>query len=91
MTRDYFVYILECRDGTLYTGITTDVNRRVQEHNTSRRGARYTRYRRPVKLLWNSQAVDLSSALRAEAGIKKKTRAQKLEHITNYEKSVYTD
>ena len=80
--KGYFVYILECSDGTFYTGITTDVNRRVAQHNGDRRGgARYTRSRRPVKLAWNSLAVDRSFALRAEAGIKKKSRREKLKYI----------
>ena len=47
----YFVYILECADGTLYTGITTDLERRLDEHNNSSKGAKYTRARRPVVLV----------------------------------------
>jgi putative endonuclease len=48
--RDYFVYLLECADGTFYTGITNDLFRRLHDHNTSKRGARYTSSRRPCKL-----------------------------------------
>lgn len=48
---DWFLYTCECSDGTIYTGITTDVKRRIREHNNSKRGARYTRRRRPVTLL----------------------------------------
>ena len=48
----YFVYILECADGTLYAGITTNIERRVKEHNEDARGAKYTRMRRPVELVY---------------------------------------
>ena len=49
----YYLYILKCSDGTLYTGITVDLKRRVGEHNTSKLGAKYTRSRRPVKLVYS--------------------------------------
>ena len=52
----YFVYILECSDQTLYTGITTDVDKRLEEHNTSDKGAKYTKARRPVRLLYCEDA-----------------------------------
>ncbi len=73
----YSVYILECADGTLYTGITTDVKRRLVEHNTSALGARYTRGRRPVTLAWSQVCTTRSLALREEARIKALSRAQK--------------
>ena len=73
----YSVYILECADGTLYTGITTDVKRRLVEHNTSALGARYTRGRRPVTLAWSRVCTTRSLALREEARIKALPRAQK--------------
>jgi putative endonuclease len=66
----WFVYIVRCKDRSLYTGITTDVNRRVKEHNTSKRGARYTRSRRPVKLVWKSLATDRQTAMLAERAFK---------------------
>lgn len=77
----YFVYILECSDGSLYTGITTDVPKRLDEHNTSSKGAKYTKARRPVKLLFEEPSSDRSSASKREYEIKKLTRMQKLELI----------
>ena len=73
----YTVYILRCADETLYTGITTDVERRVGEHNHSAVGARYTRGRRPVILLWSRIFSNRSLALREEARIKALSRSQK--------------
>lgn len=77
----YFVYILECADKTLYTGITTDVQKRLLEHNESDKGAKYTRVRRPVKLVYSEDAIDRSMASKREYAIKKLTRAKKLELI----------
>ena len=77
----YFVYILECSDQTLYTGITTDVDKRLEEHNTSDKGAKYTKARRPVRLLYCEDAPDRSSASKREYAIKKLTRSEKLKLI----------
>ena len=75
----WFVYMLRCADGTLYTGITTDVDRRVAEHNgDSGLGARYTRSRRPVTLAYVEPARDRAEAARREAAIKQLDRARKL-------------
>ncbi len=71
------VYIVRCRDGSLYTGASNDVAARVQRHNDGR-GARYTRSRRPVALVWRRRVKDKSAALRLEAAMKKLTRAEKL-------------
>ena len=79
----YHVYIITCADGSLYTGITTDVERRLHEHNCTTRGAKYTRSRRPVKLAASWSVADRSAALREEARIKRLTRKQKLELIFN--------
>ena len=79
----YFVYILECCDGSLYTGITTNVAKRLDEHNLSDKGAKYTKARRPVKLLYEESAIDRSSASKREYAIKKLTRIKKLELIEN--------
>jgi len=68
----YYVYMLECADGTLYTGITTDLQRRIDEHNHSPKGARYTRVRRPVRLVYSEEHTDRSSASKREYAIKKK-------------------
>ncbi|MGB5918051.1 GIY-YIG nuclease family protein [Arcobacter sp.] len=77
----YFVYILECCDGSLYTGITTDVTKRLDEHNSSDKGAKYTKARRPVKLLYEESSSDRSSASKREYAIKKLTRIKKLQLI----------
>ena len=77
----YTLYILECADKTLYTGITTDINRRIKEHNSSDLGARYTRSRRPVKLLFLKKFKNRSSATKEELRIKKLSRKEKLKEI----------
>ena len=75
---DWWVYMLHCADGSLYTGITTDLSRRLAEHNGERAGgARYTRCRRPVTLVWQESARDRSSALRREAELKRLPRRRK--------------
>jgi putative endonuclease len=77
----YFVYILECADKTLYTGITTDLKRRVAEHNDSKLGAKYTSARRPVKLVFSKKFKNRSLASKAEAQIKKLKKSEKLKLI----------
>jgi putative endonuclease len=78
----YHVYILRCADDTLYTGIATELQRRIDEHNHSSKGAKYTMCRRPVTLVYSEIYEDRSSASRREHEIKKKmTRAQKLNLI----------
>lgn len=74
----YFVYVLECADGTLYTGMTTDVKRRVEEHNSSKVGARYTKARRPVMCVYSETLKNKPDALKRELAIKKLSRAEKL-------------
>lgn len=73
----YFVYILRCSDDTLYTGIATDVQRRVKEHNESPKGAKYTSGRRPVKLVHQEAFLTRSEASKREASIKKLSREEK--------------
>jgi len=75
----YFVYIVECNDTTLYTGIATDLTRRIEEHNTSDKGAKYTKYRRPVKLMYSEELPDRSSASKREHEIKKLSREKKMD------------
>jgi predicted GIY-YIG superfamily endonuclease len=72
----WIVYILRCVDGTLYTGITTDVNRRCQQHNAGT-ASRYTRSRLPVNLVYEEARHTQSSALKREAAIKALTRREK--------------
>lgn len=76
----WYVYMLRCGDGSLYTGSTTDVERRLREHQEGT-GARYTRSRPPVTLAYAEEAPDRSAAQRREAAIKKLPRAQKLKLI----------
>lgn len=73
----WFVYLLECADNTLYCGITTDTDRRVAEHNAGT-GAKYTRARRPVRMIAYRSCPDKSSALRLEIALKKLPRNRKL-------------
>ena len=80
---EYFVYILRCGDGTLYTGITTDLERRVAAHNSGR-GAKYTRSRLPVTPVYREKVPDKSAALRREREIKALTRAEKLKLIETF-------
>lgn len=75
------VYILQCADNTLYTGITTDILRRVDEHNNSSKGARYTRVRRPVALAYLEECESRSEASQREYQIKQLNRNKKLNLI----------
>ncbi len=77
----YYLYILQCADGTLYVGITTDLARRIKEHNSSTLGAKYTRTRRPVKVVFSKSFPDRSLASREEFRVKKLSRVEKLELI----------
>ena len=73
----YYVYIVKCSDATLYTGITTDLTRRLDEHNNSPKGAKYTKVRRPVELVYSEKCKDRSSASKREYIIKKLSRMKK--------------
>ena len=84
LTKVYYVYILTCVDSTLYTGITTCVERRLKEHNETTKGAKYTRARRPVTLAAVWQGVGRSWAAREEARIKKLSRKAKLSLIDTF-------
>ncbi|MDO8453941.1 MAG: GIY-YIG nuclease family protein [Sulfurimonas sp.] len=75
----YFVYILKCNDNTLYTGIAKDIDKRINEHNTSEKGAKYTKARRPVQLVYKENSLDRSSASKREYEIKKLSRDKKLD------------
>ena len=75
-----FVYIVRCADGTLYTGVARDVERRIRHHNEGK-GARYTAGRQPVSLLYFEPQADWSAALKREIAIKRMTRKTKLRLI----------
>lgn len=73
----WFVYILECADSTLYTGVTVDIERRLHEHNHAKLGAKYTRARRPVKVVYTEHCENRATACKREAAIKKLSRTAK--------------
>ncbi len=78
----WFVYIIDCRDHTLYTGITNDLKHRIRDHNSGN-GCRYTKYRYPVKLIHSEEYPTKAEALKREARIKHLTRFEKLTLIQN--------
>ena len=80
---EHFVYILKCADSTLYTGYARDIKKRISEHNGKSKieGAKYTRSRRPVKLLYQEVLADRSAAQQREYAIKQLSRPQKLQLI----------
>ena len=77
----WFVYILECSDKTLYCGITTDLGRRLFEHNLGTRGSKYVRSRRPAKIVYSEKAKNRSTAQSREYKIKKMKKDEKLKLI----------
>ncbi len=90
MKKPSYVYILRCSDGTLYTGWTTDLEARINTHNSGS-GAKYTRSRRPVSLAYYEEVSDRTAALKREAAIKKLPRSKKLELIGSVHARLYTD
>tara|TARA_Y100000310_G_scaffold182230_1_gene182288 strand:+ start:1171 stop:1431 length:261 start_codon:yes stop_codon:yes gene_type:complete len=80
----WYLYVLLCSDGSYYTGVTVDVDRRLREHNASKAGAKYTRSRRPVKLLFYEKFQTRSAAQKAEYQFKKLTRKQKEKLINEH-------
>ena len=76
----WYVYIIQCSDNSLYIGSTTDINRRIKEHN-SKKGGSYTRIRTPVKLMYQERQPDRIAAQKREAQIKRWTRAKKVAFI----------
>lgn len=77
----YYLYMLKCADSTIYTGITTDIRRRLEEHNFSRLGAKYTRARRPVELIYARRFRTRATAGREEYRVKALSRLEKQEMI----------
>ena len=73
----WYVYIVECRDKTFYTGIAKDLKRRTEEHNSSDLGAKYTRGRRPVQIVYSAQFTSRSEASKEECRIKKMSKDSK--------------
>ena len=83
MSKFWYVYLLRCADNSLYCGITTDINRRLREHNETKKGAKYTRSRRPVTVEWVIETPDRSCASRVEAKIKKMDKKTKEKIVNN--------
>jgi len=82
----HFVYIVECRGGTYYTGYTPDIEKRLKLHNAGR-GAKYTRDRRPVKVVWSKEYKYFKRAFKKEMAVKKLTRKQKEKLVKEYGKT----
>lgn len=78
MSKEYFVYMLKCADDTFYTGCALDVEKRVRAHNHLKSGARYTKARRPVALVYSEKVATKGEALSREAALKKFSRQEKL-------------
>jgi putative endonuclease len=83
----YYVYVVECSDATLYVGCTNDLVRRLREHNTSKKGARYTKARRPVTFKYSEAFATKGEALRREGEIKTWTREKKLKLLSHHNSS----
>ena len=83
---EFYVYIVECKDGTYYAGYTSNLDNRIKEHNNKRR-AKYLRGRLPVKLAWHKEYKYYKRALRAERRIKKLSHKQKQELVRIYEQT----
>jgi len=78
----FYCYMVECQDGSFYTGWTTDPVRRAKQHNAGR-GAKYTRLHRPVKLVYIEEQADRSTAMKRELAIKKLSHEQKRKMVVN--------
>lgn len=82
--KPWYVYFLRCNDNSLYAGITTDINRRLHQHNHTKLGAKYTRAKRPVTLVYVEEALDKSLACKREYQLKKLSKIQKEHLVTRY-------
>jgi len=78
---DWFVYMLRCADNSLYTGVTTDVERRLVEHNAKKSVTKYTRVRQPVTVAYQEEAESRSAACKRESQLKKLTKVQKEQFV----------
>jgi len=86
-TSTWWVYFLRCSDNSLYAGVTTDIHRRIDEHNNSNLGAKYTRARRPVSLVYLEQADNKSLACKREYQIRHLTKLKKEQLVNKYQQS----
>ena len=85
--KNWIMYVVECADGSFYAGITTNIKRRLLEHNFGTKGAKYTRSRRPVNLVFSTECESHSDALKKEYRFKKLTRKRKIEFLKNQVKA----
>ena len=96
MNDQYQVYMVECSDESIYTGITTDIDRRLHEHANTKKGSKYVRARLPITLQWSSDKMDLSSALKLEHRIKSWSKEKKeqwinVDHLDGYERGLLSN
>ncbi|RHW76643.1 GIY-YIG nuclease family protein [Colwellia sp. RSH04] len=84
MKNTWYTYLVRCNDNSLYAGITTDLSRRVEEHNNSKLGAKYTRNKRPVTLVYAKSSENRSQASKLEYALKKLPKAKKEQLIEQY-------
>ena len=82
MSDPWYVYVIECSDGSLYTGVARDVDKRISEHNSGK-GGKYTRGRYPVRLLASSEPLDKVSAYQLESRVKKLRGPDKLDAVSH--------
>lgn len=87
-SQDWYVYILQCSDDTFYTGVTTDLQRRLHQHNHNKQGARYTAARRPVKLVYHEQAASRAEAQQREYQIRTLPRSVKQQMACEFKTTV---
>jgi len=80
----WYVYLLRCKDNSLYAGITTDISRRLHQHNHTKLGAKYTRAKRPVTLVFLETTLNKSTASKREYQLKKLTKTQKEKLVSTY-------
>lgn len=84
MNKNWYTYFVRCNDNSLYAGITTDLDRRVKEHNGSKLGAKYTRNKQPVVLVYYSHSLSRTEASKKEAKLKKLSKKSKEQLVTNF-------
>ena len=80
----HYIYILQCADDTLYTGYTNDLEKRIWQHNNGKEGAKYTRSRRPCKLVYHEEYDNKADAMKREYVIKKMMKVEKMKLISSY-------
>jgi len=83
-TQSWWVYLLRCNDNSLYAGVTTDIHRRINEHNNSKLGAKYTRARRPVRIAYLEKADNKSNACKREYQIRHLNKLKKEQLVSNH-------